>query len=146
MRRHGVIDSFLCDCPPATNYRDAEPQGVFNVHLTSFIYLAELTHKKGDFFLIVSKLVAHAHWGHTKTKELMDKNAVKHEMESISTQFTCLRWHKGEETPGSHCFNKQQLASAVAMGSVHEFGKYKAIMSKSHMFSCATSEKVWKEP
>lgn len=52
---------------------------------------------------------------------------------------------KGEETPGSHCFNKRQLASAVAMGSIHEFGKYKAIMSKSRMFSCVTSEKVQKE-
>lgn len=60
--RHGVIDSFLCDFPPATNYRHAEPQDVFNLHLTSFIYLAEVTHKKGDFFFpLVSKLVAHVH-------------------------------------------------------------------------------------
>lgn len=50
LRQHGVIDSFLCDDPPAANYRDAELQDVFNVHLTSFNYLAELTHKKGDFF------------------------------------------------------------------------------------------------
>lgn len=53
---------------------------------------------------------------------------------------------KRENTPGSQCFNKQQCAGVVAMQSIQEFGKYKAIMSKSHMFSSVTSVKVWKEP
>lgn len=44
-----VIDSFLCQCQPATNNRDGEQQDVFNVHLTSFNHLAEITDKKGDF-------------------------------------------------------------------------------------------------
>lgn len=51
LARHGNIDSFLCDCPPATNYKDAEPQDVFNIHLANYNYLAELAHKKEDFFL-----------------------------------------------------------------------------------------------
>lgn len=50
-RRLGVIDSFLCDCPPATFYRNAESQDVFNAPLTCSDYLAELTQKKGDSFL-----------------------------------------------------------------------------------------------
>lgn len=95
LRQHGVIDSFLCDGPPAANYRDAELQDVFNVHQTSFNYLAELTHKKGDFFPLVSTLVAHMHGDQTETKELMGRNAVKHEVDSISAQFACLCWHKG---------------------------------------------------
>lgn len=53
---------------------------------------------------------------------------------------------KAEETPVSHCFNKQQLASGVATGCMHAFGRHKAVMSKSHMSSCVTNEKVWKEP
>lgn len=91
-----VIDSFLCECQPATNNRDAERQDVFDVHLTSFNYLAEITNKKGDFSPLVSKLAARVHGGHTKPKELMRKNAVKREMDSISAQCVCLRWHKEE--------------------------------------------------
>lgn len=94
LRQHGVIDSFLCDGPPAANYRDAEPQDVFNVHLTSFNYLTELT-KRVIFFPLVSMLVAHMHGDQTKPKELMGRNAVKHEVDSISAQFACLCWHKG---------------------------------------------------
>lgn len=51
----------------------------------------------------------------------------------------------GEETPESPCFNKQQLATDVAIKSIHEFGKQKTLMSKTDMFSCVTSEKEWKE-
>lgn len=52
----------------------------------------------------------------------------------------------GEEAPESTCFNKQRLATDVAMKSTLEFGKQKTIMSKTDMFSCVTSEKIWKDP
>jgi len=109
LRRHGLVDCFLCDCPPATNYRDAEPQDVFNVHLTNFNHLAELTHKKGDFFPLVSKLVAHVHGHHTKPRDLTGQNAVKHEMDSISACSFSYAGTKGDETPVSHCLINNSL-------------------------------------
>lgn len=106
LRRHGVINSFLSDCLPTTNYRDTELQDVFNVHLTSFNWVAELTHKKGDFFPLVIKLLAHVHGGHTKPNELIGKNLWR--MRWTTTLHSSLA-HAGTKTelkPGPYCFNK----------------------------------------
>lgn len=115
---------------------------------SNLLWLPGRTHsEEGVFFPLISKLVCKCPWRPHKTqKSLWAK--MQWSMRWAPSLHGSLAYAgtKTKGTPVSHCFNKQQLASGVATESMHEFGRHKAVMSKSHMSSCVTNEKVWKEP
>lgn len=145
-RRLGVIDYFLCDCPPATLYRIQSRRMILMLLWPALITWQSSLRRRGIFSSNQQACLQVSMEGTQNPKSFWAK--MQWSMRWTPSLHGSLAYAgtKTEETPVFHCFNKQQLASGVAMGSMHEFGRHKAIMSKSHMSSCVTNEKVWKKP
>lgn len=113
-RRHRVIDSFLCDCPPTTLYKNTEPQDVYNAPLTCSDYLSELRNQ-GDFSSNQQAGLQVSMEATQNPKSLWAK--MQWSMRGAPSLHGSLSYAgtRAEETPVSHCFNKQQLASGMAM-------------------------------